>query len=53
VFAGPAAEVEAAIDACRQGPFSAHVTAFDQRVGTEADLTGRGGGEIFSVLPTV
>src|SRR5262245_22097008 len=53
VFAGPAAEVEAAIDACRQGPFSARVTALDQRDGTEADLTVRAGGEMFSVLPTV
>jgi acylphosphatase len=53
VFAGPAAEVAAAIDACRRGPFSAHVSAIDQRDGTDADLAVRAGGEIFSVLPTV
>ncbi|HEY8274381.1 MAG TPA: acylphosphatase [Pseudolabrys sp.] len=51
VFAGPAADVEAAIEACRSGPFSARVSALDQREGTEVDLTERGGG--FSVLPTV
>ena len=53
VFAGPAAEVQAAIEACRRGPFSAQVSALDQRDGTEADLAVRAGGEIFSVLPTV
>ncbi|HET7804395.1 MAG TPA: acylphosphatase [Pseudolabrys sp.] len=53
VFAGPAAEVEPAIEACRRGPFSARVSALDQREGTEADLAPRAGGEIFSVLPTV
>jgi acylphosphatase len=53
VFTGPAAEVEAAIEACRRGPFSARVSALDQREGTEADLAGRVGAEMFSVLPTV
>ncbi len=52
VFAGPAAEVEAAIEACRRGPFSARVSALDQREGTEVDLAARSGGD-FSVLPTV
>ena len=51
VFAGPAAEVEAAIEACRRGPFSARVTALDQREGSEVDLAERSGD--FSVLPTV
>ena len=51
VFAGPAAEVEAAIEACRRGPFSALVSAIDQREGTEVDLAERSGD--FSVLPTV
>ena len=50
VFAGPAVEVEAAVAACRRGPFSAQVSALVQREGTEADLAARGG---FSVLPTV
>lgn len=52
VFAGPQAEVESVIDACRRGPFSASVSALDQRDGTEADLAARAG-ETFSVLPTV
>jgi acylphosphatase len=51
VFAGPAAEVDAAIDACRRGPLSARVSALDQREGTEVDLSERSGN--FSVLPTV
>jgi acylphosphatase len=53
VFAGPVAEVEAAIEACRRGPFSARVSALDQRDGTETDLAVRAGREMFSVLPTV
>lgn len=53
VFAGPVAEVEAAIEACRRGPFSAHVSALDQRDGTEADLAVRAGGGMFSVRPTI
>jgi acylphosphatase len=52
VFAGPAGDVEAAIEACRRGPFSAQVSALDQREGTELDLAARSGG-VFSVLPTV
>jgi acylphosphatase len=52
VFAGPAAVVEAVIEACRRGPFSARVSALDQREGTEADLAARSGGG-FSVLPTL
>ena len=51
VFAGSAAEVVAAIEACRRGPFSARVSALDQRDGTEVDLAERSGD--FSVLPTV
>jgi len=53
VFAGPAAEVQAAIEACRRGPFSAQVSALDQRDGSDTDLAARAGGERFSVLPTV
>ena len=52
VFAGPAGDVEAAIEACRRGPFSAQVSAVDQREGTELDLAARSSGD-FSVLPTV
>jgi acylphosphatase len=53
VFAGPAAEVESMIAACRRGPFAAEVLAIDQRDGSEAELKARPGGEMFSVLPTV
>lgn len=52
VFAGPRAEVEAMLEACRRGPFSARVGGLDQREGTEADLRARAEGEAFSVLPT-
>ena len=51
LFAGPADDVEAAIEACRRGPFSARVSALDQREGTDVDLAKRSGA--FSVLPTV
>jgi acylphosphatase len=51
VFAGPRNDVEAAIEACRRGPFSAHVSGLDQREGTEADLLEAAAGG-FSVLPT-
>ena len=51
VFAGPAAEVEATIEACQRGPFSAQVSALDQREGNEADLAACAG-DGFSVLPT-
>jgi acylphosphatase len=52
VFAGPASQVDAMIEACRRGPFSAHVSAIDQREGTATDLGARSG-DGFSVLPTV
>jgi acylphosphatase len=52
VFAGPRAEVVAAIEACRRGPFSARVSGLDQREGTEADLLEGAEGGAFSVRPT-
>jgi acylphosphatase len=52
VFSGPRSEVEAAIEACRRGPFSASVSALDQREGTEADLFEVAAGGSFSVRPT-
>jgi acylphosphatase len=52
VFSGPRNAVEAVIEACRRGPFSAHVSALDQRDGTEADLLGVTKGGSFSVRPT-
>jgi acylphosphatase len=53
VFAGPNESVVQMIEACRQGPYGAHVTALDQRPGTSDDLAMRRTGEDFSVLPTV
>jgi acylphosphatase len=52
VFAGTPAMVEAMIEACRRGPFSARVDALDQRDGTDADLVLRADRDPFSVLPT-
>jgi acylphosphatase len=53
VFAGPGETVAKMIEACRQGPYGAHVIGIDQRRGTSEDLAMRGPGEEFSVLPTV
>ena len=53
VFAGPGEAVAKMIEACRQGPYGAHVTGIDQRPGTSEDLAMRRTGEEFSVLPTV
>ena len=52
VFAGPRNDVEAMIETCRRGPFSAHVSELVQREGTEADLLEDAGAS-FSVRPTV
>ena len=52
VFSGPRETVEAMIEACRRGPFSAQVSELAQRKGLEADLAARPAGESFSVLPT-
>jgi acylphosphatase len=51
VFAGQRNDVEAVIEACRRGPFSAHVSELVQREGTEADLLEAVAGG-FSVRPT-
>lgn len=53
VFAGSGEAVAKMIEACRQGPYGAHVTGIDQRPGTSEDLAMRAMGEDFSVLPTV
>ena len=53
VFAGSGEDVAKMIEACRQGPYGAHVTGIDQRPGTSDDLAMRRTGEEFSVLPTV
>ena len=52
VFAGPRSDVEAMIEACRRGPFSARVSELAQRDGTEADLSETAEGRSFSVRPT-
>ena len=41
VFAGPAARVTYALDACRRGPPGARIDALDGRNGSLADLTHR------------
>jgi acylphosphatase len=51
VFSGPRNNVEAVIEACQRGPFSARVSGLDQREGTAADLLEAAAGG-FSVLPT-
>jgi acylphosphatase len=53
LFSGPREMVEAMIEACRRGPFSAKVSELAQREGTDADLSARTPGESFSVLSTV
>jgi acylphosphatase len=52
VFAGPAATVEAMLEACRRGPPGARVDRIDQRDGGPADMALRRPGELFSVLAT-
>ena len=52
VFSGLRNEVEAMIEACRRGPFSARVSELDQREGTDADLLDGDEGGSFSVRPT-
>ncbi|MGH6665879.1 MAG: acylphosphatase, partial [Pseudolabrys sp.] len=52
VFAAKPEKVDAMIEACRRGPYAAHVEAIDQREGTDSDLALRRPGELFSVLAT-
>ena len=52
VFAGALEKVDAIIEACRRGPYSARVEQIDQRDGTEDELKLRASGDVFSVLPT-
>jgi acylphosphatase len=53
LFVGPADTVAEMVEACRQGPFGARVTALDERDGGPDDFALRRRGERFSVLPTV
>jgi len=52
LFAGPQEEVEAMLEACRQGPPGARVAAVDRQEATHDDLALRRPGELFSVLMT-
>ena len=53
VFCGPAADVEAMIVACHQGPALARVTGVVARDGNLVELAVRPSGEAFAVLATV
>ena len=53
VFAGPAAAVEAMIQACRRGPDSARVEAVEQHDAGPDEVAMRRGADGFSVLPTI
>jgi len=52
VFAGALEKVDAIIEACRRGPYSARVEQIDQRDGTEDELKRRAPGDVFSMLST-
>ncbi len=52
VFAGTEESVLTMIEACRNGPRGAQVTAVDQREADSADLALRRSGDLFSVLAT-
>jgi acylphosphatase len=52
VFAGPAAAVEAMVEACRRGPRGARVDQIDRRDGDANEIALRHPGEMFSVLFT-
>lgn len=53
LFAGQPDAVAAMIEACRQGPASAHVEAIEQHHAGPAELSMRQGADGFCVLPTV
>jgi len=52
VFSGALEKVDAVVEACRRGPYSARVERIDQRDGTEDELKLRAPGDVFSMLPT-
>jgi acylphosphatase len=52
VFARAQEKVDAVVEACRRGPYSARVEQIDQRDGTEDELKLRAPGDVFSMLPT-
>ena len=52
IFSGVQDKVDAVVEACRRGPYSARVEQIDQRDGTEDELKLRAPGDVFSMLPT-
>ena len=52
VFARAQEKVDAVVEACRRGPYSARVEQIDQREGTADELKLRAPGDVFSMLPT-
>jgi acylphosphatase len=52
VFSGGPEKVDAVVEVCRRGPYSARVEQIDQRDGTEDELKLRAPGDVFSMLPT-
>ena len=52
VFSGGLEKVDAVIEACRRGSYSARVEQIDQREGTADELKLRAPGDVFSMLPT-
>jgi acylphosphatase len=52
LFAGPANDVAAMLEACRLGPPGARVEAIDRQEATQDDQALRHAGELFSVLTT-
>jgi len=52
LFAGPAEDVAAMLEACRQGPPGARVESIDEHEATQGDLALRRPAELFSVLMT-
>jgi acylphosphatase len=52
LFAGPANDVAAMLEACRLGPPGARVEAIDRQDATPDDQALRRAGELFSVLTT-
>jgi acylphosphatase len=53
VFAGPAADVSAMVEACRRGPSSARVDAVKDNAAAADMLKLRRAGERFSMLATI
>lgn len=53
VFAGSQDNVDAMVEACRQGPPGGRVDVLDQRDATDDEFKARALGDLFSVLATI